>query len=197
MSKNSRVIRDLIRIGVFTALLIAVQFLIACTVGYIPILMLTLMPCVLACVGGIINMIMLSKLKMGGGILISSILFGLCMFNMAPYGFMFFTCLAGGLLGELTYHILGMNTFRGRAAGLCVNGIAGAIGQYAPFIWMKEAYLELYADNSAGTLPVAEYSIAHVTIPFMIIMTILTLGFTVLGCFWGKKIMEKNFRKKL
>ena len=93
-SKNSRVLRDLIRIGVFSALLIVVEFIIACTVGYIPFVMLTIMPCVLGCVSGIIYIVMLSKLTIHGGILIGSTLFGLCMINMAPYGFMFFTCLA-------------------------------------------------------------------------------------------------------
>lgn len=56
------------------------------------------MPCVLGCVSGIIYVVMLSKLTIHGGILIGSTLFGLCMINMAPYGFMFFTSLAGDVL---------------------------------------------------------------------------------------------------
>lgn len=193
--KNSRVLRDLIRIGVFSALLIVVEFIIACTLGYIPPLMLTLMPCILGCVSGIIYVAMLSKLTIRGGILIGSALFGLCMINMVPYAFMFFTCLAGGILGELAYYIVGKTSFKGQVTGICMVALAGAVGQYAPFIFMQDAYLALYADNSSGTLPVVEYGIEHVTIPFALVVTVFYIGFTIFGCFWGKKIVEKHFKK--
>lgn len=193
--KNSRLLRDLIRIGVFSALLIVVEFIIACTIGYIPFLMLTAMPCILGCVSGIIYVVMLSKLTMRGGIFIGSLLFGLCMINMAPYGFMFFTSLAGGILGELAYYLVGKNSFQGQVAGICMISLTGAVGQFAPFIFMQDAYLALYANNASGTLPIVEYSIKHVTIPFALIVTVFYIGFTILGCFWGRKIVEKHFKK--
>lgn len=193
--KNSRVLRDLIRIGVFSALLIVVEFIIACTVGYIPFVMLTVMPCVLGCVSGIIYVVMLSKLTIHGGILIGSTLFGLCMINMAPYGFMFFTSLAGGILGEALYAIMGKNIFKGQVVGICMISLAGGVGQFAPFIFMQDAYLALYENNSFGTLPIVQYGIEHVTIPFALIVTAFYIAFTILGCFWGKRIVAKHFKK--
>lgn len=193
--KNSRVLRDLIRIGIFSALLIVVEFIIACTMGYIPFLMLTVMPCILGCVSGIIYIVMLSKLTIHGGMLIGSALFGLCMINMAPYGFMFFTSLAGGILGEAVYAIIGKDSFKGQVSGICMISLAGGVGQYAPFVFMQEAYLTLYENNSFGTLPVVQYGIEHVTIPFALIVTAFYIVFTILGCFWGKKIIEKRFKK--
>ena len=60
---------------------------------------------------------------------------------------------------------------------------------------MQDAYLALYADNSSGTLPVVEYGIEHVTIPFALIVTVFYIGFTILGCFWGRKIVERHLKK--
>ena len=73
-TKESKKIRDLIRIGVFSALWIAVSWIIACTVGFFPLILLVL-PCILAVAGALILVVMLSKVNIPGGILISSFLF--------------------------------------------------------------------------------------------------------------------------
>ena len=48
--KESKKIRDLIRIGIFTALWIAVGWIIACTIGFFPPI-LVILPCILAVAG--------------------------------------------------------------------------------------------------------------------------------------------------
>ena len=117
------------------------------------------------------------------------------MINMAPYGFMFFTSLAGGILGEALYAIMGKNIFKGQVVGICMISLAGGVGQFAPFIFMQDAYLALYENNSFGTLPIVQYGIEHVTIPFALIVTAFYIAFTILGCFWGKRIVAKHFKK--
>ncbi len=82
-TKGSKKLRDLIRVGVFSALWIAVGWIIGCTVGFFPPIMLAL-PCILAVFGALILVVMLSKITIRGGILISSFLFGICLFSMAP-----------------------------------------------------------------------------------------------------------------
>lgn len=75
-TKGSKKLRDLIRVGVFSALWIAVGWIIGCTVGFFPPIMLAL-PCILAIFGALILVVMLSKITIRGGILISSFLFGI------------------------------------------------------------------------------------------------------------------------
>lgn len=70
-TKGSKKLRDLIRVGVFSALWIAVGWIIGCTVGFFPPIMLAL-PCILAIFGALILVVMLSKITIRGGILISS-----------------------------------------------------------------------------------------------------------------------------
>nr|WP_308742660.1 MptD family putative ECF transporter S component [uncultured Anaerocolumna sp.] len=195
-SKNSRVLRDLIRIGVFSALWIVVSFLIACTMGFfLPLLMV--MPCILGVVGGIIYIVMLSKLTISGGMVISSGLLGVCLFTMAPYGMMFFCTWAGGIIGEIIYRIIGTDSFPGKITGTCITLLGLAIGEYIPFIWMQDAYLELYSANTFGSLPVLQYAINVTSVPVMFILLAATVACTILGCFWGKRIVERNFKKSV
>ena len=103
--------------------------------------------------------------------------------------------MAGGVLGEALYAIVGKNTFKGQTAGICMISLAGGVGQFAPFIFMQDAYLALYENNSFGTYPIVQYGIEHVTIPFALIVTVFYVLFTILGCFWGKRIVERHFKK--
>ena len=63
-TKGSKKLRDLIRVGVFSALWIAVGWIIGCTVGFFPPIMLAL-PCILAVFGALILVVMLSKITIG------------------------------------------------------------------------------------------------------------------------------------
>ena len=67
-TKGSKKLRDLIRVGVFSALWIAVGWIIGCTVGFFPPIMLAL-PCILAVFGALILVVMLSKITIRGGFL--------------------------------------------------------------------------------------------------------------------------------
>ena len=80
-TKESRRLKDLIRIGVFSALWVVIGFLVAFTIGFFPPILLVL-PCVLGIIGGIVYVVMLSKLTIPGGILISSFLLGICLFSL-------------------------------------------------------------------------------------------------------------------
>ena len=73
--KESKKIRDLIRIGIFTALWIAVGWIIACTIGFFPPI-LVILPCILAVAGSVIYVVLLSKMNTRGGIFIPSFIFG-------------------------------------------------------------------------------------------------------------------------
>ena len=50
-TKESRRLKDLIRIGVFSALWVVIGFLVAFTIGFFPPILLVL-PCVLGIIGG-------------------------------------------------------------------------------------------------------------------------------------------------
>jgi len=192
--KQSKTLRQLIRIGVFSALWIVIGFLLAFTIAFLPPVLLVL-PCILGLIGGVIYMVMLSKLTISGGIVISSGLLGICLFSMAPYGMMFFCTLAGGLIGEILYKILGRGTLKAGMVGSSFALLGLALGEYIPFVFMQDAWATMLADDTAGTAPVAEWCMEITTVPVMILLCAITVLMTCLGCFWGQKIVNQHFKK--
>jgi len=190
--KNSRKLRDLIRIGVFSALWIAISWIIACSIGFFPPILLV-MPCVLAIVGGIILVVMLSKTIINGGILVSSFLFGSCLFSMVPYGLMFIFIFAGGIIGEIIYDTLGQKSDKFKILGIIFPMLGLALGEYIPICYMQDAFKSLY--ESKMTSNVAEAVMGSISTPLVVIFTGATIICGYLGCFWGKKIQEKRLAK--
>lgn len=190
--KNSNTVKGLIRIGIFSALWVVVSFLLGCTIGFLPPVLIVL-PCILGLVGGIIYMAMFSKLEIKGGIAISSVLLGLCLFTMAPYGMMCFCTIAGGIIGEILMAVIGKDKFWAKAIGSSMALLGLAVGEYLPFICMKEAYTALYANNSFGTGPILDQVMNVVTVPIMIVLLVATVIFTFVGCWVGEKIVQKHF----
>ncbi|GMQ58845.1 MptD family putative ECF transporter S component [Vallitalea sediminicola] len=190
--KNSKV-KDLITIGIFNALLIVVFGAIACTIGFFPPILIVL-PLISSAIGGLIFMLMITKAPMRGIFIISSALLGLVLFNMAPGGSMLITTLAGGIIGEIIYY-LGRKKFISIALGYASYMFGLALGEYYPFIYMQEEYIELYAKKGSQSLPVAQKCIEIMTPELMIILSILTIITSVLGCLWGRKMLHKHFLK--
>ena len=185
-TKESKKIRDFIRIGIFTALWIAMGWIIACTIGFFPPI-LVILPCILAVAGSVIYVVLLSKMNTRGGIFIPSFIFGLCLFTMVPYGMLFICTAIGGLLGEIVYDTAGKKSDKAKAVGI---SLPMALGEYIPLCYMKEAFKALY--EGSFTSDVGMKAIELLSTPLAIALTVITLICAILGYLWGKKIVIKR-----
>lgn len=188
-TKQSKKIRDLIRIGIFTALWIAVGWLVACTIAFFPPVLVVL-PCILAVAGALIHVVLLSKLNIRGGILIPSFIFGLCLFTMVPYGMLFVCTSVGGLFGEIIYDTVGKKSNRARMIGISLPLVGLALGEYIPLCYMKEAFKELY--EGSFTSSVGMEAIEILSTPLAVVLTVVTAVCAILGCLWGRRIVAKR-----
>ena len=188
-TKESKKIRDFIRIGIFTALWIAVGWIIACTIGFFPPI-LVILPCILAVAGSVIYVVQLSKMNTRGGIFIPSFIFGLCLFTMVPYGMLFICTAIGGLLGEIVYDTAGKKSDKAKAVGISLPMVGLALGEYIPLCYMKEAFKALY--EGSFTSDVGMKAIELLSTPLAIALTVITLICAILGYLWGKKIVIKR-----
>ena len=68
-----------------------------------------------------------------------------------------------------------------------------ALGEYIPFVWMKEAYLELYANNP--TLDVAKVGMDRLNPATMVMYCLLAIVACVAGCFWGRALTRRQFSR--
>lgn len=191
-NKESKKISDLIRIGIFSALWIAMGWLIACTIGFFPPILVVL-PCVLAVAGALIYIVLLSKVNIRGGIFIPSFLFGLCLFTMVPYGMLFICTSTGGLIGEIIYITAGKKSNAAKMIGVTFPMVGMALGEYIPFCWMQEAFKTFYADSFSSPSGIA--AMEMVNIPIAIVLTAVTVICSILGCLWGKKIVARRLAR--
>lgn len=189
--KETTRIKGFIRIGIFSALWIATSWIIACTIGFFPPIML-LLPCLLGLLGSMILVVMLSKITIRGGILIASFLFGICLFSMAPYALMFICTFIGGILGEIIYDTFGKSNDFGKMFGLACPMFGLALGEYIPLCYLQDVYRNFYADR--GTLDMAVASMELINPPLFIILTLVTIACACVGYFWGKKIVRKRLK---
>lgn len=188
-TKESKKIKGLVRIGVFSALWIAVSWAIACSIAFFaPVL-----PCILALFGGLIYTVELSKLEIPGGVLVPSLLLGACLFTMVPYGMLFICSTVGGIIGEILYQTAGKRSAKMRSVAVALPMLGLALGEYIPMHFMRDAFNAMYADHF--TEGVSKQAMSMMNTPVVIVLSILTVVLAFLGCLWGKKIAEKRLAK--
>lgn len=191
-TKESKKIKGLVRIGVFSALWIAVSWAIACSIAFFAPVLLVL-PCILALFGGLIYTVELSKLEILGGILVPSLLLGACLFTMVPYGMLFICSTVGGLIGEILYQTAGKRSAKMRSAAVALPMLGLALGEYIPMCFMRDTFNAMYADHF--TEGVSKQAMSMMNTPVVIVLSILTVVLAFLGCLWGKKIAQKRLAK--
>ena len=192
-NKNAT-IKNLITIGIFNALLLVAFWIIACTIGFFPPILLVL-PIILGLVGGTIFMLMIAKAPMKGAFIISGALMGSTLITMAPKAIMFWGILAGGFVGELLFNLIGRNKFIAAVSGFASIMLGYALGEYIPFVYMQDTYIALYKTKTTGTLPIVQQCLEIMNPNLMIILCIITVTASILGCLWGKKLLHKHFKK--
>ncbi|MBE6476750.1 MAG: Trep_Strep domain-containing protein [Propionibacteriaceae bacterium] len=189
--KNSAV-RDYVTMGVFIALYIVLFMLCGMVMAAVPIIMV-LLPVIFGLFGGLVFTVLLGKVQRPGSFLITGLILGLCLITMAPGGSMCYMTILGGVVAELIYSRLGRRSFRAMTVAYSAFIACYAIGEYIPFVWMKQAYLDQYADNAA--LEVARAGTELLNPLTMAVFCVLGVVAAVIGCHWGRALTRKQFKR--
>ncbi|EPY2304593.1 MptD family putative ECF transporter S component [Clostridium sporogenes] len=189
--ENKLQAKDLINIGIFTALYFIIGCAVAIPIGFVPIF-LPILGSLWTFITGIPFMIFSTKVKKFGMVTIMGILSGLLMgltgmgFWGVPMGVIF------GLLGDLIMksgkyksvkkNILGYSTFS-----------LWMIGTYIPMYFMVDQAFADFA-SSFGE----EYATRVIAVMPMWSLILVIAGifvFAILGGLFGKAILKKHFEK--
>lgn len=183
--------KDLINVGIFTALYFAIVFIVA-FVGYIPVMMV-IMPALCALIGGIPFMLFLTRTKKFGMVTIMGTLLGLLTFLLGrPWLSILFGIIAG-LAADL--YLKGTD-YRSISKAPLSCGIFSLwiVGMALPmFFGYRDAYFESmrtgYGDAYVDTL-------SRITPGWMFWVLIVTIFIGgLLGGIVGTKILRKHFVK--
>lgn len=183
-------VKDLINVGVFTALYFVCFFAVG-MLGYIPIF-LVLLPLLCPVVAGIPFMLFLTKVKKFGMITImGTILGGLMVLTGHPWtvlvcGFCF------GLIGDLIVKAGGYKSVKHAFIGYIFFS-EWIIGAMIPLFFMRESYFkairEGYGDTYADTLLAVT---PNWVFGAMILLVIIG---AIIGAFLGKATLKKHFKR--
>jgi energy-coupling factor transport system substrate-specific component len=184
-------IKDLITVGVFTALYFVVTFVVAC-LGFVPIIMV-FMPLIGPIFSGIPLMLYFSKIKHFGMITITSIIIAILMFITGhPYPIFIF-CIAAGLITEFV-----LRAGKYESIKLCVVGSATfslwLLGMVIAFFFsFRESYFASLADGYGQEYVDSMMSYTPDWVFFSMIGMCLVGG--LIGGLIGAKVLKKHFRK--
>ena len=181
--------RDLINIGIYTAIYFVVSMALAMT-GLIPIFLI-LLSSMIAIVGGIPFMLFLTKVKKPGMILIMSVIMGILMFvtgmTWMPIPFSVVT----GLIAELIYK--GGN-YKSMRSAILTAGVfpLWSCGNYLPLFLQKEQY---FADRTSYGQDYVD-AVVRLTPNWMFfILIIVTFVCGIIGGLLGKALLKKHFER--
>ncbi len=191
---DSGLVKNLINVGIFNALMIAIAFAVAFSIGLFPPILLVL-PTILALLGGMIFMVMLEKTDMKGVFIISGGLLGLSLITMAPGGVMGLAIFGGGIVAEIVYQLMGTEKFLSKATAYAVYIAGFALGEYIPFVYMQEAYIAQESAKGSQSLEILKSCLSMITPGRMIILVLIAIVAAYLGSLWGKSLIRKHFAK--
>lgn len=192
MEENNKLsVKDLINIGVFTALYFVVFFVVS-FVGYVPIL-LVLLPAICPIVAGIPYMLFLTRVKKLGMVTVMAFILGLLELVMGRPWPVVLIAIAAGLCADL---ILKAGQYKSVKSCILSSGVFSLwmIGMALPlFFGYRDNYLaglvggygQSYVDTLASLTP--DWA-------FFALVVLCFIG-GILGGFLGSAVLKKHFKK--
>lgn len=189
--ENKLQAKDLINVGLFTALYFIIGCAVAIPIGFVPIF-LPILGALWAFITGIPFMIFATKVKKFGMVTLMGILSGLLMgltgmgFWGVPMGVVF------GLIGDLIMKSGNYKSLKKTILGYAVFSL-WMIGTYIPMYFMVEKAYKDFADGFGQ-----EYATRVMEVMPMWSLILVIAGiflFAILGGLFGKAILKKHFEK--
>ena len=179
--------KDLINIGIFTAVYFILNLLIAAAMGFIPIVNM-MIPFVSSLVLGIPMMLYFSKIKKFGMVLITYIIYGVIL-TLAGVGF--YSLIGGTLCAVAAEFILKAKQHKSvfaaiRSVGANANVRSFALMTEAQFAEKAAYYGQEYMDIMSG------YFSHGYTVPLVAISAFIG---GIIGGYIGKAVLKKHFAK--
>ena len=182
--------KDLINVGIFTAIYFVVMMAIA-MLGFIPIF-LPLLIVLVPLIGGIVMMLYYSKVQKFGMVSLTGLICGILMLLT---GMGYWSIITGAVFGVLADLVLKSGDYKSAKKSLIGYAVFSLwmVGTYIPMYFMVEdswasfaaSFGEEYADRVMAVMPM-----------WSIILVIAGIfAFAILGGLLGKALLKKHFAK--
>lgn len=187
---NKLNVKDLINVGIFTAIYF-VMFFISGMTGFIPIFTI-LFPILLAILGGIPFILFLTKVNKFGMITIMGVLMGILTLVMGQGWIAIITGLVCGLIGDLICKAGKYKSWKHMLIGYCVFS-EWVFGSMLPMWVMRDVYFERIRSGQGNAYTDMVLSlVTNEVIP--IILAGIVIG-ALVGAFIGRAALKKHFKR--
>jgi energy-coupling factor transport system substrate-specific component len=182
--------KDLINVGVFTAIYFVIFF--SCgMLGYIPVLFV-LFPVFLPIVTGIPFMLFLTKVKKFGMVTIMALILGVIMFATGHTWVPLFTAAVCGFTADLIFKAGKYQSFNHTVLGCGVFGLWW-LGAMLPMWIMRDSYFAYIRDQMGEEYTNAVLALTPDWAAFALLFVAFGAGMG--GAFCGKALLQKHFRR--
>lgn len=192
MEKTEKLnVRDLITIGILSAVFIVIYIGIGIFTGSTPIGWL-FTNAVLALPLGIVYMLLLARVPKRGTAFILGVVFCLVMLLMGHWWPSVLLVGIFALIAELVSDVIGKMSFPGMLAAFVIFMIGFPVAGFAPLVWFQAAYIGAYPREMASYYEGLAKLLGGGMFWFVIAAT---AAGAVIGAFLGKAVLKKHFVK--
>ncbi|GAA0126845.1 MptD family putative ECF transporter S component [Clostridium sp. CTA-19] len=193
LKNNKLQTKDLVTIGIFTAIYFVITILVMILVAIAPVIWL-LYPGILAVVCGVIYMLLTAKIEKTGPVFIMSTITGIIYLVTGECTWVILaTYVVTGLIAEVIRSSFGYKSFKGNLFAYCVFSL-GMIGSPLPLWLFHDSFIQSIIEMGMDPSYVEKIS-TMVSGWSFIGMIIVTIICAIIGGFIGKSMLKKHFQK--
>ncbi|RDY22072.1 MptD family putative ECF transporter S component [Criibacterium bergeronii] len=186
--------KDVITIGIFTAIYFAINFGFMLLGGLHP-LMWVLMPGFIALVGSIPYMIMVQKVKKTGAVIIMGVIVAIIYYLTGQFSLIIIASLAiASILAELIRYLSKYDSYKGNSLSYAFFSL-GMIGSPSQVWILKDEFISKMLENG---MPVDYVNTlkSFINTPMLIVLIVTPFVFGLLSCGILKSFLYKNFEAR-
>ena len=185
--------RDLITVGIFSAIYFVINFAFMLMSGFHPMIWI-LMPALIALFTGIPFMLMCAKVQKPGAVILMGLITGLLYFVTGQFTVVILvTFVVGCGLGEIARSVTKYNSFKGNTISFALFSL-GMVGSPLPIWIIRDSFLAQITEQGMPADYVA--TLEAVSSPAMLIVMVAAPVVTaVIGAVIAKGMFKKHFTK--
>ena len=185
--------RDLITIGIYSAIYFVINFIFMLMSGFHPIIWI-LMPALIALFTGVPFMLMCAKVQKTGAVILMGLITGLLYFVTGQFTVVILvTFVIGCVLGEIARTAVKYNSFKGNTIAFALFSL-GMVGSPLPIWIMRDSFLAQITEQGMPADYVA--TLENASSPAMlIVMVAAPLVTAAIGAWIAKGMFKKHFTK--
>jgi energy-coupling factor transport system substrate-specific component len=193
MNTNKLRAKDLITIGIFTVVFIAIYFVCAIPLGLIAPLYLFCVPiAMIPC--GIVWTYLRAKVPKRYALLLQGVLFAVIVFLLGSGWFVSVGVMIGAILAEAFAGIGKYKSFKWNVVGYAAFAVLLNLGTFAIILLARDYYFD-FCIESGMDASYMNSMIDFVSGPLLLLTSALSAVGAVIGMLLGKVLLKKHFKK--